>query len=252
MRNSSAVSWKVNRTSEIPLHRQIEERLLELSRIPKYMEGELFPDELTLADRFGVSRGTVRNGIMNLVRQGILERRAGVGTRVVHKATESGYIAWRSFSREMKMRGIEVQLLFFAITVSKARTLVAQALKLAEGTSVLRLDRVRGWNGRAIQHCRIWFHPRLALTEDQDFARPLYELIQDVSGIEAARTYEELKVVRADAEISRRLKLSQETPLLLRRQTTYDINWRPIDYQETHHCTDHFPLTFDLQRMDPH
>ena len=97
--------WKLNRNNGVPLHIQIERLLRKLISTPPYSSGALLPDELTLASRLGVSRGTVRNSILHLVHQGLLERRKGVGTWMI----QSGLVAWASLTGEMRRQGIDVQ-----------------------------------------------------------------------------------------------------------------------------------------------
>src|ERR671918_2972547 len=83
----------------LPLHRQAEAALRELIAGDEYAHGALLPDELTLASRLGVSRGTVRAAILRLVAEGTLERKAGVGTRVVRRgAGGADRRAWRLFA----------------------------------------------------------------------------------------------------------------------------------------------------------
>src|SRR5690349_16466468 len=99
----------IDHGSNLPLHIQVEELLRQLIRKPVYQNGALLPDEVRLAAELGVSRGTVRLGVTKLVHEGLIERKAGVGTRVCNKHVESGIRAWRSFSREMASKGIEVE-----------------------------------------------------------------------------------------------------------------------------------------------
>src|SRR5437016_2793035 len=71
-----------------PLHRQVEARLRRLAALPEFRLGALLPDELTMADRLGVSRGTARAALprLGLARTtdfrsplyDVLEREAGV------------------------------------------------------------------------------------------------------------------------------------------------------------------------------
>src|SRR5579863_789312 len=89
---------RLNHLSAVPLHAQARELLRGLARQPAYQNGRLLPDEVSLAGKLGVSRGTMRSAITRLVHEGLLERRAGVGTRVRTVAGESGIGAWRSFS----------------------------------------------------------------------------------------------------------------------------------------------------------
>src|ERR1700761_5195815 len=95
--------------SPVPLRAQVESLLRDLIRQPEYQKGALLPDEVALAARLGVSRGTIRSGISKLVFEGLLDRKAGVGTRVTNRNVESGIREWHSFTREMASKGIKVQ-----------------------------------------------------------------------------------------------------------------------------------------------
>src|SRR5471032_1171086 len=92
-----------------PLHRQVESRLRQLAALAEFQAGALLPDELTMANRLGVSRGTARAALTRLVYDGVLERKAGIGTKVARPRGESGIRSWRSFSREMAAKGVQVQ-----------------------------------------------------------------------------------------------------------------------------------------------
>src|SRR5262245_58312178 len=98
----------IDHDSPLPLNAQVEQLLRSLARQPHYQNGALLPDEISLAAQLGVSRGTVRSGISKLVFEGLLQRKAGVGTRVAHHL-ESGIRAWRSFTKEMAAKGIRVE-----------------------------------------------------------------------------------------------------------------------------------------------
>jgi GntR family transcriptional regulator len=234
-----------------PLHAQIERELRRMMELPQFQNGALFPDELTLANRFGVSRGTVRVALTRLVNQRLLDRRPGIGTRVLPAPAESSIGAWRSFSREMARRNIAVESYFLDARRFAASGRVAQALQVAAGTEVLRLDRVRGWNKRPVLHSRSWFHPRLRLTAAADFSRPLYELIQAETGAVAEGAREELSAVRAPAALARHLKVPAGEPLLLRCHTVFDTGQRPMEFAEVHYVSARFTLTLDLKREEP-
>ena len=97
-----------------------------------------------MAAQLGVSRGTVRSGISKLVFEGILDRKAGVGTRVSHRHLESGIRAWHSFTREMASKGITVKNFRLDYRLVEADPDAAGARQLTSGARVWRLDRVRG------------------------------------------------------------------------------------------------------------
>ena len=238
----------LNLADPAPLHAQIERELRRMMALPQFQNGALFPDELTLANRFSVSRGTVRVALSRLVNQGLLKRKPGVGTRVLPPPAESSIGEWRSFSREMARRNITVESYFLCARRFAAPDHVAQALQIAAGTDVLRLDRVRGWEKRPVLHSRSWFHPRLRLTGMADFSRPLYELIQAETGSVAESAREELSAVRATVALARHLQVSAGEPLLLRCHTVFDTGKRPLEFAEVHYVSARFTLTLDLKR----
>jgi GntR family transcriptional regulator len=231
-----------------PLHRQVEDRLRRLTALPAFQGGALLPDELTLARRLGVSRGTARAALLRLVQEGLLERRAGVGTRVAPPRPASGIGAWRSLSREMAAQGIRVENFRTAARFASAGLAAARALRLEPGARVLRLDRVRGWNGTPVLISRSWLHPRLGLTGREDFASPLYTLIAARSGAVAETAREDFAGAVAGAAVARLLAVRPGAPLLLRRHTVYDRGGRPIEYAEVSYVSARFTLTLDLRR----
>ena len=217
-------------------------------RRPEYRDGGLFPDELTLAERFGVSRGTVRVALGRLVDQRLLERKRGAGTRVLPAPAESSITEWRSFSQEMARSRVTVKSFFQQVRRVAAPAHVARALRIRKGTGVLRLDRVRGWEGRPVLHSRSWFHPRLRLATSANFSRPLYELIQDEAGAVAESAREQFTAVGAPAALARRLQVKTGAPLLVRCHAVYDQGKRPMEFAEVHYVSARFVLTLDLKR----
>ena len=241
----------LNHGSPLPLHAQVEQELRRMIKLPEFQTGALFPDEVTLSNRFGVSRGTVRAALTRLVNQGLLERKAGVGTRVRPPSADSSISAWHSFSREMEQRNITVESFYLDVRRSAAPTHVAHALQIPEKTPVLRLDRVRGWEGCPVLHSRSWLHPRLKLTESADFTRPLYELIQETTGIIAESAREEFSAVQAPAALALHLEVKPGEPLLLRCHAVSDTGKRPMEFAEVHYVSNRFKLTLNLRREIP-
>jgi GntR family transcriptional regulator len=231
--------WKLNRNNGVPLHIQIERLLRKLISTPPYSSGALLPDELTLASRLGVSRGTVRNSILHLVHQGLLERRKGVGTWMI----QSGLVAWASLTGEMRRQGIDVQSFLLEVSDKRANARVAAALKVPEGSLIKCLDQVRGWDDRPVLQSLSWFHPRLHLSGLEDFRRPLYELLRDETGVAADHAKEVFLAIKADRPTAGRLKVRKGTPLLLRLRTTIDAKNLPIDYAEIYYETGAISLT---------
>jgi GntR family transcriptional regulator len=234
--------------SSIPLRAQVEQLLRDLVRRPEYRNGGLLPDEVSLAAQLGISRGTVRSGISKLVFEGVLERKAGIGTRASNRHHESGVHAWRSFTREMASKGITVKNFQQHYRLTEASPDAAQALQLEPGTPVWRLERVRGWDRKPVLQTSSWFHPRLGLKGSEDFTQPLYETIEKETGVRPHHAREEFLASTADARLARLLEVTPGAPLLLRRHTVFDPGNRAFEFAEVRYVSSRFTLTMDLRR----
>jgi GntR family transcriptional regulator len=236
--------------SPIPLRAQVEALLRDLIRQPQYQNGALLPDEVALAAQLGVSRGTIRSGISKLVFEGLLDRKAGVGTRVSNRNVESGIREWHSFTREMASKGVKVENFRVAYHQTEASKEALQALQLDGSRMLWRLDRVRGWDGRPVLHTMSWFHPRLGLKGNEDTNQPLYEMIEKASGVRPHHAREDFLAVSAEAQMARQLDVEKGAPLLLRRHTVFDAGNRPFEYAEVRYVSSRFALTLDVRRKD--
>ncbi|MDX2288526.1 MAG: GntR family transcriptional regulator [Hyphomicrobiaceae bacterium] len=67
-----------------PLYEQVSRRLKIYIRERGWQAGQALPSEVTLAQRFGVSLGTMRSALQRLEDRGWLERKQGSGTRVTN------------------------------------------------------------------------------------------------------------------------------------------------------------------------
>ncbi len=236
--------------SPVPLRAQVELLLRKLIRQPEYQKGALLPDEAELAARLGISRGTVRSGISKLVFEGLLDRKAGVGTRVINRNVESGIRAWHSFTREMASKGITVQNFREVYQQAEGTQDAVQALQLDAPKRLWRLDRVRGWDGRPVLHTMSWFHPRLGLKGNEETDQPLYEMIEKTTGVRPHHAREEFLAENADAQTAKLLEVNRGTPLLLRRHTVFDAGNRPFEFAEVRYVSSRFALTLDMRRDD--
>ena len=83
---------KFDHNSDVPLHIQVEKLLIDISKLPEYANGKLFPKEIALAKSLGVSRGTVREATNRLSNKKVIVRKKGIGTRVNRAKTMKNII----------------------------------------------------------------------------------------------------------------------------------------------------------------
>lgn len=82
--DATALGLGVDRSSPVPLHYQLAQQLEAAIADGRLAAGGLLGNEIELAARLGLSRPTVRQAIQSLVDKGLLVRRRGVGTQVLH------------------------------------------------------------------------------------------------------------------------------------------------------------------------
>ena len=70
----------VNRELKTPYYIQVYERLLEAITDGEYKHGDMLPPEKELGTMYNVDRQTIRRSLELLVNEGIVEKRAGVGS----------------------------------------------------------------------------------------------------------------------------------------------------------------------------
>lgn len=123
-----------------PLYQQIKQILLDEIRQGLWKAGEQLPTESALAERFGISVGTVRRALGSLEDEGIINRREGSGTFVrTYKGTGSSN-QFQIFSDiDGKPRGSRKELI--ALSTVPAPDFVADALGLAHNTPLLLMVR---------------------------------------------------------------------------------------------------------------
>ena len=102
------------------------------------------PKEVTLAKKLGVSRNTVRQAVNTLVNEQLIERKKGVGTKVVNKKIATRLDNWISFTKEMRKQGIEVVDYLVAISLEIAPNEVYEALSTSKSKKIWKLEKIRG------------------------------------------------------------------------------------------------------------
>jgi hypothetical protein len=78
---------KLDRSSFVPLYRQIKDWLLERMAVGELLDGDALPSELQIAEGCGVSRMTARQALSELRMEGYVTREKGRGTFVARSAS---------------------------------------------------------------------------------------------------------------------------------------------------------------------
>lgn len=245
------MQFSLDSKNPAPLHTQVELLVRRMIEDPLYQKGELLPPEAQMAAQLGISRNTVRAAISRLVQEGLLERKAGVGTRVVKQSISTKLKDWASFTGEMLEKGIVVQTFSLEAAMIAPEEEVFRELGITPGGKVkrlLRMARVRGYDGIASVYSISWFHPRANLAVDDNFSTPLYELIRGKSSVVAENSREEIRAIVADADLADRLGTEAGLPILERRRVVEDAGGRRLEYNLNYYRGDRFTYSINIHR----
>ena len=239
---------KLDHKSHIPLHVQAEELLRTLISDPQYASGKLIPNELDLARQLAISRTTIRQALNKLVYEGLLIRKKGIGTRVSGAKVSSKSNNWLSFSQEMEARGIPIKNFELQVSWAQPGEVVSNFFGIAPEKEVLKLVRLRGKPDGPFVYFISYFHPRVGLTGDEDFKRPLYEILEKDHHVVANLSQEEISAVGADKFFAEKLGVAVGSPILLRKRFVFDQGDRPIEYNLGYYRGDSFVYTVESRK----
>ncbi len=225
------MNWRADPTNPLPLHVQIEQYLRRLIQEVPYRDGGFLPDEVTLAERSGVSRNTIRAGILKLVTEGLVERRRGQGTRVARQVPIVAPLDGVAFRRQVEADDGTLQPWSHAASWEAATAPIAGALGLPVGQRLLGLTRVRGDTRGPALVIRSWVHPRVPFTGTEDWSRPLDELFTAV-GVPVSHGEERMRAVLADGPVAQVLGLRPGDPALQVERTLRDHEQRPLEFAQ--------------------
>ncbi|WP_413303561.1 GntR family transcriptional regulator [Bacillus sp. 1P10SD] len=101
------LSNAINKESPLPLYYQLKELIKKEIEKGNLKPEEMIPSERDLGEKFEISRPTVRQAINELVNEGVLSRKKGLGTFVAKPKISQEFLEnLTSFQNEMKSKGL--------------------------------------------------------------------------------------------------------------------------------------------------
>ncbi len=233
----------------VPLYKEAKRQMMGALTEGEWKPGEAIPSERRLSGRYGISIGTVRKAIDELVAENILIRQQGRGTYVAshnrdrllfyffHVVPEAGCKAYP-----------EVRLLSFGR--GKADRAEAERLAIAPADPVLRIRNLLSLGGAPIILDDIALpvarFPGLNERQFRTRTSTIYSLYQEAFGISVVKTSERLRAILADADAAGLLMLPPAAPLLQIRRVAFTYNDDPVEYRVSRVNTAHHEYWADI------
>ncbi|MGM0901254.1 MAG: GntR family transcriptional regulator [Bacillota bacterium] len=113
----------LNENDVIPLYYQLKEKLKEKMKDGSWVENQRVPSERELMDQFKVSRATARKALTELMVEGLIVRKQGVGTFVAKSKVLQNLLGELSFAQQALNQGLtpESQVIYAGLEPSSDR-----------------------------------------------------------------------------------------------------------------------------------
>ncbi|NEB22342.1 myo-inositol degradation transcriptional regulator [Streptomyces coelicoflavus] len=240
-----ALDLSVDRSSPVPLYFQLAQQLEASIEHGALTPGSLLGNEIELAARLGLSRPTVRQAIQSLVDKGLLVRRRGVGTQVVHSKVRRP-LELSSLFDDLEAAGQRPATKVLVNTVVPAAAEVAAALGVAEESDVHRVERLRLTHGEPMAYMCNYLPPGLLdLDTGQLEATGLYRLMR-AAGITLHSARQTIGARAATDGEAERLGEDAGAPLLTMERTTFDDTGRAVEFGTHTYRPSRYSFEFQL------
>jgi len=211
-----------------------------------FRPGSQLPTEAELCEMLGVSRTVVREALRVLEDDGLVARRHGVGTFVRDHPILKNLNFNFGITEMIESAGLSSGTSYLAIQSEAADQEKAEQLRVALGTSLVTVERVRTADGRPVVYSldtlpesllqRVEFDPQLLLTQS------IYNILQNSLGHVIEYGVARLLPVAAPDQIAEKLNLPPNALTLYIVQTDYSSADEPLVYS----CEYHLPDAFDF------
>ena len=231
----------VDRASPVPLYHQLAEQWANAITDGTLKPGEPFENELALVARLRLSRPTVRRALDELVHQGLLVRRRGVGTHVASQVVRR-HPTLTSLYEELSRSGRRPRTQVLTLQSSRPDRAVAQAMDLDADQPLVYLERLRFSEGRPLVILRSWLAPRFSDLSAEDLTNHgLYEVLAR-RGVTAAVARQRAAARIATSRERRLLDLPRTSAVLSVIWLSHDGQGEAIEYGEHSYRGDQYVL----------
>jgi GntR family transcriptional regulator len=241
--------FKVDKDSLMPIYYQIEEGLKELIAREELKPGDVVPSERELAERYNVSRMTVRQAINNLVNDGYLVRKRGKGTFVANSKIEQGLQGLTSFSEDMRARGMNPSSKLLEFNLIQAPATIAAKLAIDEGESIYEIKRVRLADDIPMAYEMLYISQHLVpgLTKEV-VSSSIYDYIENTLNISITKGEQSLEASVARKNEAAILQIKEGAPVLLIERTSYMDNQKPLEFVQSVYRGDRYKFKIKMER----
>jgi len=215
---------------ELPAYQRIQNVIRKRIDSGQLQAGDAVPSERELAKTHHVSLMTARHALAFLEREGLVERRRGIGTFVAPPKIHFNKLM--SYTEQMAARTLTAGAKVLFAKVVNDENEAAARLSLPQTSSIVKLERLRHAADEpfALETCYLSAAEFPGLIEAPITRESLFAILEREFKVELGYADEEVDATAADPRIAELLAIPRREPLLRIRQVIYSTKGKAIMY----------------------
>ncbi|MGO2111311.1 MAG: GntR family transcriptional regulator [Pseudoclavibacter sp.] len=223
----------LDRNGPLPLYFQVSSRLEQAIRTGDLPAGARLENEIAIGERLGLSRPTIRRAIQELVDKGLLVRRRGIGTQVVHGQV-SRPVELTSLYEDLESSNLHPSTEVLDVATLPATDAIAANLGVKPGDDVLYLRRKRSTDGVPVAVLENYLPVGVGeLTVEQLEERGLYKILR-ARGVNVRVAKQRIGARRALDDEAALLDIERGGAVLTMERVAFDASGSAVEFGR--HC----------------
>jgi GntR family transcriptional regulator len=240
----------IDRRSPLPFYFQLKQILLAELADRELAAGDRLPSDHELCEAYGVSRTVVRQALSELETEGVIERVKGRGTFVAPpRISEHLVQSLTGLYEDVAARGSHLRSEVHRREMVPVDGQIARQLELAEGTTVLVIERLRFVDEEpwVLTTTYLPYDVAPGLLTDDLTDQSLYALLETKYGVSLTHGRRGVEAAVAGKELAAALGLQPGEPVLVLRSVSY-AGERPVEVFVAYHRGDRSRFEVTLRR----
>jgi GntR family transcriptional regulator len=240
----------IDKDGVIPIYHQLKTLVKEQVEDKVWEINDMIPSERELSEQFDISRMTVRHAINDLVSEGILYRKRGMGTFVAKPKINQGLTKLSNFTSDMEQRGLKPGAKILHVKVVPASKKIAKNLQVKEHDNVVELFRLRLADDEpmALERSFLPFEKVAPILNESLENKSLYAELREKCNLNLILAKQSIEISYASQlDDARFLEIDLDTPVLLIERTTFSDNDIPIEYVQSLYRADRYKFSIEMK-----
>jgi GntR family transcriptional regulator len=214
----------------IPAYQRIQKSIRKAIDSGSLRPGDAVPSERELAKTHDVSLMTARHALATLEKEGLVDRRQGVGTFV--SSPKIHFSKLMSYTEQMRVRSLTVGSKILYAKIIEDEEEATARLSISPKSPVIKLERLRRAGGEpfALETCYFSAKHFDGLLSEPLDKESLFGILERNYDAELAYADEEVDATAADQRTAELLGIPKREPLLRIRQVIYSTKGTVITY----------------------